>query len=264
MPRAACSRSRRPRTSASSACSTARRRTLGLDLAALAPAERAGLVTVDVDRLDFCHPLARSAAYRSAPRTSAAPPTARSRAPIRTPTGRRGTPPGPRSDPTTRRAQALEDAARRARSRGAYTAAASSFERAARLTPDDAERAPPAVAAADAAWLAGHTERASSDSRRHSSSRTTRAQVRDRPAPRARGATRRPRDGRPRHPARRRPSEADPDSAVVMFAEATEACLLRARAGRDAAGRAARLGAADPDAGEPRALLRRGSRSAWR
>ena len=38
---------------------------LGLELQDLAAAERAGLVTVDVDRLGFCHPLARSAAYRA-------------------------------------------------------------------------------------------------------------------------------------------------------------------------------------------------------
>ena len=47
--------------------------------------------------------------------------------------------------PDDETAQALEDAGRRARSRGAYTAAASSFERAARLTADDAERAAPPV-----------------------------------------------------------------------------------------------------------------------
>ena len=40
---------------------------LGLDFTALAAAERAGLVTVSGDQLAFCHPLARSAAYRSAP-----------------------------------------------------------------------------------------------------------------------------------------------------------------------------------------------------
>ena len=40
---------------------------LGLDFTALADAERARLVTVTGDQLAFCHPLARSAAYRSAP-----------------------------------------------------------------------------------------------------------------------------------------------------------------------------------------------------
>src|SRR4051794_1391298 len=40
---------------------------VGLDLSALAPAEEAGLVTIDDQRLAFSHPLARSAVYADAP-----------------------------------------------------------------------------------------------------------------------------------------------------------------------------------------------------
>ena len=52
-------------------------------------------------------------------------------------------------------AAALEEAARRARSRSAYAAAASAAERAAKLTPDEAPRARRLFAAAEAAWLGG-------------------------------------------------------------------------------------------------------------
>src|SRR5207302_1270506 len=57
-------------------------------------------------------------------------------------------------------ASALEQAAERARERGAHAVAAAAFERAARLAPDDERRGRLLFAAADAAWLAGSAERA--------------------------------------------------------------------------------------------------------
>src|SRR5439155_3706038 len=57
---------------------------------------------------------------------------------------------------------ALEQAGTRARERGAQAVAAAAFERAARLAPDDERRARLLFAAADAAWLAGSAERATS------------------------------------------------------------------------------------------------------
>jgi len=199
---------------------------LGLELGDLAPAERAGLVSVDVDRLGFCHPLARSAAYRStsSDERRAAHGALASADPD--PDRQAWHAAGAALGPDDETAQALEDAGRRARSRGAYTAAASSFERAARLTPDDAERARRLYAAADAAWLAGHTERAQQ--------RLEEAlELTDDPALRSeidqlRGHAEL-RAGRVMvaHDILLDAAEqAEPDSAVVMLAEATEACLL--------------------------------------
>ncbi len=56
-------------------------------------------------------------------------------------------------------ARALEQAAARAQDRSAYAVAASAFERAARLTPDDGDnRGRRLLSAADAAWLAGQAQ----------------------------------------------------------------------------------------------------------
>ncbi|MDA0182495.1 AAA family ATPase [Solirubrobacter phytolaccae] len=129
-------------------------------LDALGAAESAGLVMLALDRLSFCHPLARAAAYR------AAPPSERRAAhavlaevepdPDRRAWHRAAAALGPDDDA----AEALEQAGLRAKDRGAYTAAASSLERAARLTTDTATRARRLFQAAEAAWLAGHADRA--------------------------------------------------------------------------------------------------------
>ena len=52
---------------------------LEIDLAALAVAEDAGLVTLSPGSVEFRHPLARSAIYAAAPMTSVAPPIVRLR-----------------------------------------------------------------------------------------------------------------------------------------------------------------------------------------
>jgi DNA-binding CsgD family transcriptional regulator len=129
-------------------------------LAALGAAEQVGLVVVELDRLAFCHPLARSAAYRSA-----APDARRAAhgvlAQVEPDADRRAWHRAAATlGPDAEAAEALELAGLRARDRGAYTAAASSLERAARLTTDGPTRARRTFRAAEAAWLAGHAERA--------------------------------------------------------------------------------------------------------
>ena len=130
---------------------------LGLPASVAAPAVHDGLVEVGVP-LRFRHPLVRSAVYRSA---SAAERQAAHRALAEAT--------DPRLDPDRRawhRAQAasepdedlaaeLERSARRAQARGGLTAAAAFLERAAALTPDPAQRAGRALAAAQAKAQAG-------------------------------------------------------------------------------------------------------------
>ena len=129
-------------------------------LAPLAAAEAAGLVALALDRLVFCHPLARAAAYRCvAPDERRAAHAALARVEPdadRRAWHRAAATLGPDADV----ADELEGAGLRARERGAYTAAASSLERAARLTADPPARARRLFQAAEAAWLAGHAERA--------------------------------------------------------------------------------------------------------
>ncbi|MDA0141066.1 LuxR family transcriptional regulator [Solirubrobacter deserti] len=129
-------------------------------LAPLAAAERAGLITLALDRVRFCHPLARSAAYRCAApderRTAHAALARVEPDPDRRAWHRAAAALGPDDGV----AEELERAGLRARGRGAYTAAASSLERAARLTADQPRRAQRLFHAAEAAWLAGHAERA--------------------------------------------------------------------------------------------------------
>ncbi len=139
--------------------------TLGIDPAALDEAEAHALVELRDGRLEFRHPLVRSAAYQSAP------PAERRRAHralAAVLTGERhadrrawhlaAAVTGPDDDVAT----ALEQAAVRASNRSAYAAAAAAFERSARLTPGDEQRARRLLAAADAAWLASATDRARS------------------------------------------------------------------------------------------------------
>ena len=124
------------------------------------PRKQAGLVALALDRLVFCHPLARAAAYRCA-----APDERRAAhaalAQVEPDADRRAWHRAAATlGPDAEVADELEGAGLRARERGAYTAAASSLERAARLTADPPARARRLFQAAEAAWLAGHAERA--------------------------------------------------------------------------------------------------------
>jgi predicted ATPase len=133
----------------------------GLDPAALAPAEEAGLVTLDGGHVDFRHPLVRSAIYTeaSAPERRAAHAALAAALPDRDVDRRAWHLAAAATGPDDAASHALEQAAERAQARSAYGAAASAFERGARLATDDAERARLLLAGGDAAWLGGDAER---------------------------------------------------------------------------------------------------------
>jgi DNA-binding CsgD family transcriptional regulator len=130
---------------------------LGVDMAAAAPAVDAGLVSV-VARVEFAHPLVRSAAYHSAAaddryrvHRALADATDAETDPDRRAWHRaRGTP-GPAEDV----AAELERSAGRAQARGGVAAEAAFLQRAVALTVDPARRIERALAAAQASARAG-------------------------------------------------------------------------------------------------------------
>jgi DNA-binding CsgD family transcriptional regulator len=130
---------------------------LGITVAAAAPAVGAGLVQFGA-RVRFRHPLARSAAYRSAPvqqmqqmHAALAGVTDPAADPDRRAWHRAQAAPGPDEDV----AAELERSAGRAQDRGGLAAAAAFLERAALLTPDLARRAQRLLDAARAKRDAG-------------------------------------------------------------------------------------------------------------
>jgi DNA-binding NarL/FixJ family response regulator len=130
----------------------------GLDGEAVAEAERAGLLVAE--RLAFCHPLARSAAYqlaRPADRRAAHAALAEATA---EPDRRAWHLAAAADRPDERVAAALEDAATAARRRGGVAAEAKALERAAELTADVGIRARRLLKAAFAAEAAGWMEHA--------------------------------------------------------------------------------------------------------
>jgi DNA-binding CsgD family transcriptional regulator len=136
--------------------------TAGLGTDALRPAEEEGLVAVVDGRLDFRHPLVRSAVYQGATfserqtvHTAFAETLDRSNLDRRA-WHRAATAAGVDDEI----ADELEAVADRASQRGGHAAAAAAFEKAAGLSPDDTNRTRRLLAAADAAWLAGRTDRA--------------------------------------------------------------------------------------------------------
>jgi DNA-binding CsgD family transcriptional regulator len=135
---------------------------LGLDVDGLGAAEHAGMIDIREGRVEFRHPLARSAVY------AAADPAERRRAhralaaalPDRDVDRRAwhlsSSAVGPDDDVSS----ALEQAGGRAYARSGYAVAAAAFDRAAQLAADASRGAALRYAAADAAWLAGDGERA--------------------------------------------------------------------------------------------------------
>lgn len=129
---------------------------LDVPLPALEEAEAEGLLTLSPGRVDFRHPLVRSAVYREAT------PAAR-RAVHRALAAMAGDDADRRAwhlgeaalGPDEETARAVESAAVRARDRGAAAAAATAFERAAHLSPHTAERVERLLTAAESAWQAG-------------------------------------------------------------------------------------------------------------
>jgi DNA-binding CsgD family transcriptional regulator len=133
-----------------------------LDERALEPAERDRLVSVSDGRLLFRHPLVRSAIYQGATfseRKSIHEALAEAQDPSNG--DRRAWHRAAAADgPDEEIARDLEASAERASARGGHAAAGTALEKAAGLSSDDRSRTTRLVAAADAAWLAGKTERA--------------------------------------------------------------------------------------------------------
>jgi DNA-binding CsgD family transcriptional regulator len=133
-----------------------------LDSKALEPAERDGLVTVTDGRLVFRHPLVRSAIYQGATFSErqgvhralaeAQDESNRDRRAWHRAAAAEG--------PDEEIARDLEASADRATLCGGHAAAATALEKAAGLSATEKERTLRLLAAADAAWLAGKSERA--------------------------------------------------------------------------------------------------------
>ena len=135
---------------------------LGLAAVDLVPAEESGLVTVREGRVEFRHPLVRSAVYADAGMqrqrevhralADALPDSDADRRAWHLALAVNG--------PDEAASSALEQAAIRARDRSAYDVASRAFERAAQLSPIGARRDSLLYAAAGASWLGGLPERA--------------------------------------------------------------------------------------------------------
>lgn len=136
---------------------------LNIDPRSLEPAERAAVVLATDGRLEFRHPLFRSAVYDAAS-TIARRQTHRALAGAAVPSAqieRRAwhlAAAAPKSDEAA--AEALDAAALAARSRGGHAEAASAFERAADLGAEGSERVRRLREAAADAWLVGRADRA--------------------------------------------------------------------------------------------------------
>ncbi|MDF1605080.1 LuxR family transcriptional regulator [Nocardioides sp. YIM 152315] len=129
---------------------------------ALGRSEELGLVAVAGDRVEFTHPLVRSAVYSGIPaeqrrRIHAA---AADAIPAADPDRRAWHLSAAAFGPDEEVAALLDDVGRRAERRAAYAVAASARERAARLSGSDPARAARFLAAGEAAWLAGEDARA--------------------------------------------------------------------------------------------------------
>ncbi len=203
---------------------------LGVEVSALEPAEAAGLVRLGAGTVDFTHPLVRAAIYghaqpdkrRATHRAlaSALPDMDLDRRAWHLDLGSVG--------PDQATSSALEQAGIRARDRSAYAVAVSAFERAARLTVDDGRRAQLLFEAADAAWVAALAQRTvelldeASDLAPDDALRARIDNLRGDVAVR-RG---RVMEG---HAILLRAAERasdDPERAVIMLAEAAEACFF--------------------------------------
>ncbi len=134
---------------------------LGVEAAALADAQDAGLLHLRADRLAFRHPLVASASYSTAsPRTRRAVHAAVADVLPEDDADRRAWHLAETVwAPDEAIAAQLSQAAGRARRRRAYAVASGGYERAARLSPDSSERAERWLLAAETAWSAGLTER---------------------------------------------------------------------------------------------------------
>ena len=134
----------------------------GIDLAGLADAESAGLVSLFPGMVEFRHPLARLAIYTDAPadQRRGAHRALAAALPDRDVDRRAWHLAAAAAGTDESASAALEQAGGRARDRSAYAAAAAAFERAGRLTADGGRRVRLLREAAGAAWLGGLADRA--------------------------------------------------------------------------------------------------------
>ncbi len=201
-----------------------------LDIGDLAPAEEAGLVAITSGEIEFTHPLARAAMYADAPAQERREAHAALAAalPDRDVDRRAWHLAEASVGPDNRASGALEQAGARALARSAYAVAGTAFERAAGLSPIDDARDRLLFAAADAAWLAGDTQRALTlldDAQAHVPAPAIAARIdhlRGQAALRC-GPLK---DGYPLIVgAAAQIAAADPELAVVMLAQAVQGCL---------------------------------------
>lgn len=135
---------------------------MGLTMSTLDPAEREGLLTIHAGRVEFRHPLVRSAAYhvadpvvrRAAHRglAKALGPDQNDRIAWHLAAAAAG--------PDEEVARLLEDSATSAHGRRGYVAAANALATAARLSPADPDRVRRTIGAANAFWLGGQAQTA--------------------------------------------------------------------------------------------------------
>jgi DNA-binding CsgD family transcriptional regulator len=138
---------------------------LDIDPRSLEPAEAAGLVSAEAGRVEFRHPLLRTALYHAASsvvRRSAHAALASSVAGGDQPDRRAWHLAAAAPDTDEAAAEALEEAALGARRRGGHAEAASAFERAAQLGAEGSERSRRLRSAAADAWLVGRADYARS------------------------------------------------------------------------------------------------------
>jgi DNA-binding CsgD family transcriptional regulator len=208
-------------------------RRLDVDAAALDEAEDAGLLAVTTGRVVFRHNLVRSAIWSEAtPASRRAVHEALAAALPEDDVDRRAWHLGEaalRPDEDT--ARLLAAAAARAHDRSAYAVAATAFERSARLSPGPADAVERLVSAAESAWRAGLTDRATGLLARASGFPQP-------PALRVRavglgggiasrtGSVERARDDL--GTAAAESAETDPDTAVLLLADAILACFALA------------------------------------
>ncbi|GEK23252.1 AAA family ATPase [Cellulomonas xylanilytica] len=198
---------------------------LGVSVGDLDEAAREGLLTVDATRIAFRHDLVRSGIYaESSPTARRAVHAALARSVPAGDVDRRAWHLGEATAaPDASVAAVLDDAASRARARGAWAVASAGFERAARLSPDPAERVERLVSAAESAWHAGFPDAARDLLDRASAlpqapPLRTRAAALDGAVAARTGAVERARDVF--LDAGARAADDDPDTAVLLLAEA--------------------------------------------
>lgn len=136
--------------------------TFGIDLQPLGAAESTGLLKLRSGRLEFRHPLVRSAIYASAPidQRRAAHRALASALPDRDIDRRAWHLAAAATGPDDAASAALEQAGRRARARSAYATATMTFERAARLNADPDRCGRLLLQAAESGWQGGVADRA--------------------------------------------------------------------------------------------------------